>query len=72
MRGITMSGQVQAAKRFIRGENFVDDAMEQPSTHLVTGPEQDPPLTQNSEITVSTMSIDRRLAKLKRKLGGAP
>jgi hypothetical protein len=47
-------------------------ATEQPSTVLVTGAKQEASSTQNSEITVSATSIDGRLAKLKRKLGGTP
>jgi hypothetical protein len=41
-------------------------ATDQPSTHLVTGAKQVAPSTENRT------SIDQRLAKLRRKLGGKP
>jgi hypothetical protein len=47
-------------------------AIKQPSAALVTGPKQEASSTQNSERTVKATSIDRRLAKLKSKLGGTP
>jgi hypothetical protein len=50
-------------------------ATEQPSTVLRTGAKQETSAAQNSGETVdgpAVSTIDRRLAKLKRKLGGGP